>query len=163
MINCGTPWSQTFTYDTFGNITKSGSISFVPGYSATTNQFTNIPGVTVSYDANGNLLTDNLNSYTWDAYGNMATVNTGSAIVTATYDALGRMVENNAGGTYTEIIYGPTGKKLATATGLTFIKAFIALPGGAKAQRGWKRPARPVSFQGGCRQKEDRPPGGHHF
>ena len=24
------------------------------------------PGVTVSYDANGKLLTDNFNSYTWD-------------------------------------------------------------------------------------------------
>jgi RHS repeat-associated protein len=63
----------------------------------------------------------------------MLTVNTGSATVTATYDALGRMVENNAGGSYTEIIYGPTGKKLATCNGLTLVKAFIALPGGAKA------------------------------
>ena len=54
-------------------------------------------------------------------------------LLTAIYDALGRMVENNAGGSYTEIIYGPTGKKLATANGTTLIKAFIALPGGAKA------------------------------
>jgi RHS repeat-associated protein len=131
--NCGSLWSQTFTYDSFGNITKNGNSSFIPGYSPTTNQFTSIPGVTVRYDANGNLLTDNLNSYTWDAYGDMATVNNGSAIVTATYDAMGRMVENNAGGTYTQIVYGPNGKKLATANGQTLVKAFIALPGGAKA------------------------------
>jgi hypothetical protein len=54
-----------FAYDSFGNITKSGSSLFAPTYS-TTNQFT-ISGVTVSYDADGNLLTDNLNNtYTWD-------------------------------------------------------------------------------------------------
>jgi RHS repeat-associated protein len=131
--NCGVLWTQNFTYDSFGNITKAGSSAFAPTYSFTTNQFTAIPGRSVKYDTNGNLLTDNLNSYTWDAYGNMSTVNTGSATVTATYDALGRMVENNAGGKYIQIIYGPNGKKLATATGQTLVKAFIALPGGAKA------------------------------
>jgi RHS repeat-associated protein len=131
--NCGTPWSQTFTYDPFGNITKNGTLSFIPGYSPTTNQFTTIPGRNVSYDGNGNLLTDNLNTYTWDVFGHMSTVSTGSATVTATYDALGRMVENNAGGSYTEFVYGPTGAKLAKVNGTTLIKAFVALPGGAKA------------------------------
>ena len=132
---CGSIWQQNFTYDSFGNITKSGSLTFTPNYSSsTTNQFTSIPGVTVKYDANGNLLTDNLNTYTWDPnWGNMLTVNTGLATVTATYDALGRMVENNAGGTYSEFIYGPTGAKLAKVNGTTLIKAFVALPGGAKA------------------------------
>jgi RHS repeat-associated protein len=109
-------------------------LAFAPLYSSTTNQFTSIPGVTVSYDGNGNLLTDNLNSYTWDAYGSMATVTpSGGATVTITYDALGRMVENNAGGTYTEFVYGPTGAKLAKVNGTTLIKALVALPGGAKA------------------------------
>ena len=60
-------------------------------------------------------------------------MSTGSATVTATYDALDRMVENNAGGGHTEFIYGPTGAKLAKANALTLIKAFVALPGGAKA------------------------------
>jgi RHS repeat-associated protein len=109
-------------------------LAFAPNYSPATNQFTSIPGVTVSYDANGNLLTDNLNTYTWDPYwGNMLTVNNGSAVVTATYDALGRMVESNAGGTYSEFVYGPTGVKLAKVNGTTLINAFVALPGGAKA------------------------------
>jgi RHS repeat-associated protein len=133
--SCGSLWAQTFTYDLFGNITKSGNVTFNPLYSATQNQFTSIPGVTSPYyDQNGNLVKDNLNTYTWDPnWGNMLTVNTGSTTVTATYDALGRMVENNAGGTYTELIYGPTGAKVATANGTTLIKAFVALPGGAKA------------------------------
>ena len=107
---------------------------FSPTYSPTTNQFTSIPGVTVKYDADGNLLTDNLNSYASVPYwGNMLTVSNGSTTVTATYDALGRMVENNAGGTYTEFVYGPTGAKLAKVNGTTLIKAFVALPGGAEA------------------------------
>jgi RHS repeat-associated protein len=131
--NCGAIWTQNFTYDAFGNITKTGNSQFMPGYSPTQNQFTSIPGRNVSYDGDGNLLTDNLNTYTWDVYGRMSTVNTGSATVTAIYDALGRMVENNAGGSYTEFIYGPTGVKLAQVNGSTLIKAFVALPGGAKA------------------------------
>ncbi len=43
------------------------------------------------------------------------------------------MVENNAGGTWTEFVYGPTGAKLAKCNGQTLVKAFVALPGGAKA------------------------------
>jgi RHS repeat-associated protein len=130
---CGSIWQQNFSYDSFGNITKSGSLAFAPLYSSTTNQFTSLPGVTPKYDANGNLLTDNLNSYTWDTFGSMVTVTAGSSTVTNTYDAFGRMVENNAGGAYTEFLWGPTGAKLAKVRGTTLIKAFIALPGGASA------------------------------
>ena len=35
-----TVWQQTFTYDAFGNIKKSGTSTFQPTYSASTNQFT---------------------------------------------------------------------------------------------------------------------------
>jgi RHS repeat-associated protein len=91
------------------------------------------PPITPKYDSNGNLLTDNLNTYTWNAYGQLSTASNGSTTMTNTYDALGRMVENYNGSTYTEFVYGPTGKKLVTANGTTLIKAFIALPGGAKA------------------------------
>jgi hypothetical protein len=43
------------------------------------------------------------------------------------------MVENNAGGAYSEFVYGPTGAKLAKVNGTALIKAFVGLPGGAKA------------------------------
>src|SRR5206468_4302287 len=57
--NCGTAASQTFSYDPFGNINKSGSPnSFQPTYSAATNQMTNIAGFTPTYDANGNVTND---------------------------------------------------------------------------------------------------------
>jgi hypothetical protein len=84
--NCGALWGQNFTYDAFGDINKSvpagsNGLTFAPVYTSA-NQFYSIPGVTVKYDTNGNLLTDNLNTYTWDGYGKMATVSTGSTTVT---------------------------------------------------------------------------------
>ena len=79
-VNCGTGWAQNFSYDAFGNIAKtvpSGSTgsAFSPTYSSATNQFTSIPGVTPGYDGDGRLLTDNVNTYTWDPWGDLATVN----------------------------------------------------------------------------------------
>jgi RHS repeat-associated protein len=126
--NCGTPWSQTFTYDSFGNISKSGTSTFLPVYSSSTNQFASIPGVNVRYDANGELLTDNLNTYTWNVYSNPITVNSTSLI----YDAFGQMVEQQNGSAYTEILYSPVGKT-ALMNGQTLSKAFVNLPGGATA------------------------------
>jgi RHS repeat-associated protein len=128
-VDCGTAWQQLFTYDSFGNVTKTGTGTFTPGYSATQNQFTSIPGVTVKYDSNGNLLADNLNNYTWDPnWGNPASINTTTLI----YDALGRMAEQQNGSTYTEILYSPVGKT-ALMNGQTLAKAFINLPSGATA------------------------------
>jgi len=49
-VDCGSSWQQLFTYDSFGNITKTGTSSFVPIYSATQNQFTSIPGANLQYD-----------------------------------------------------------------------------------------------------------------
>jgi len=62
--NCGTAASQTFSYDPFANISKSGSpYQFQPTYSAATNRFATIPGTTPSYDANGNVLSDGSHTY----------------------------------------------------------------------------------------------------
>lgn len=131
-VDCGSSkWQQLFTYDAFGNISKSGTSSFLPTYSTSppTNQFTAIPGVTAPYyDANGNLTKDNLNTYTWDAYGNMLSVDA----VSATYDAFGHVVEQYNGSAYTQILYSPVGKT-ALMSGTTLTKAFVYLPGGGTA------------------------------
>ena len=54
-VNCGTSWAQTFAYDAFGNINKSGSMSFQPTYPPTTNRITGAP---YAYDANGSMTND---------------------------------------------------------------------------------------------------------
>ncbi|MDP9262810.1 MAG: RHS repeat-associated core domain-containing protein, partial [Acidobacteriota bacterium] len=128
-VNCGPVWSQTFSYDAFGNISKSGTSSFQPTYSSATNRMTSLPGFTPTYDANGNLLNDSLHTYTWDAEGRPVTVDS----VSLTYDALGRMAEQNRSGVYSQIVYAPTGSKLAIMSGQTLQKAFVPLLAGAQA------------------------------
>jgi RHS repeat-associated protein len=125
--NCGTPWNQTYTFDPFGNITKSGTISFQPGYDQTKNWFTSLPGL--SYDNNGNLKNDSFHQYTWDSENNPLSIDS----VNVTFDALGRMIEQARGSSYTQIIYSPTGGKLALMNGQSLQKAFVGLPGGAAA------------------------------
>jgi RHS repeat-associated protein len=128
--SCGSVWAQTFSYDAFGNIGKSGSQSFMPTYSAATNQMTSIGSFTPSYDSNGNLRGDGpYNTYSWDGEGNLAALN-GNA---ETYDALNRRVEQYNGTAYTEIVYGPAGNKLALMNGQTATKVFAPLSGGATA------------------------------
>jgi RHS repeat-associated protein len=125
--NCGSVWSQTFGYDAFGNITKSGSSSFQPTYSSSTNRMVTLPGFTPTYDANGNVLTDSLHTYAWDSAGRPVTIDS----VSLTYDALGRMVEQNRSGTYTQIVYASRAHKLALYNGQTLQKAIVPLGGNA--------------------------------
>ena len=127
--NCGTNWSQSFGYDPFGNITKSGNSSFQALYSTSTNHVTNIAGFTPTYDGDGNILTDPSHNYGWDSAGKAVTVDS----VNLTYDALGRMVEQNRSGVRTQFVYGPDGRKLAIYNGQTLQKAFVPIPGGSQA------------------------------
>ena len=127
--DCGSIWSQTFSFDAFGNINKAGNSSFSASYSPSTNRMTTIGSSTPTYDANGNVTNDFLHTYAWDAEGHPVTIDG----IGATYDALGRMVEQNRSGTYTEIAYAPTGEKIALLSGQTLQRAFVSLPGGATA------------------------------
>jgi RHS repeat-associated protein len=133
-VNCGSSiWTQTFGYDVFGNISKSGSSSFLAGYvlanGSTNNEIQSLPGVTVTYDADGRLTNDGTHSYAWDSEGKMVSVDT----TTITFDALGRMVEKSVSGTYTQIVYSPLGVKYATMSAQTLQKAFVPLPLGSTA------------------------------
>jgi len=127
--NCGSGWSQTFSYDAFGNINKSGTSSFQPTYSYLTNHMTQIGSSSPTYDSNGNVTNDFLHTYAWDAENAPVTVDN----VSLTYDALGHVVEQNRSGVYTQVVYAPSGEKLALMSGQSLQKAFVPLPAGATA------------------------------
>jgi RHS repeat-associated protein len=134
-VDCGaSKWQQNFTYDAFGNITKTVPVggtgnSFQPTYSTATNRITSLPGFTPTYDGDGDVTSDSLHTYTWDANGNSITVDG----IGLTFDAADRMVEQNRSGALTEIVYAPTGQKFALMNGVTLQKAFVPLPGQAVA------------------------------
>jgi RHS repeat-associated protein len=130
-------WNQAFTYDAFGNITKTTNgpgVGFGPTYDTSKNWITNLPGKTTTTDNNGQMTYDGVHNYTWDAEGKMHSVDAIPATCSTsgeclTYDALGRMVEKTVGSTYMQIVYGPQGR-FATMNGqTTLVSAFIPLPG----------------------------------
>jgi RHS repeat-associated protein len=167
--NCGTPWSQSFSYDPFGNITKSGSITWMPGYNQSTNRYT-LGGT--SYDSNGNLLNDSFHSYAWDANNHPVTITSPNGSTTCgttgvtclTYDAMRRMVEKNVAGTFSEIEYGPTGKVAVMNGHTTQLQAYVPLPGGEVLSPGpdtfwhtdWLGSARLATSAGGRTATFDR-------
>jgi RHS repeat-associated protein len=134
-VNCGTIWGQNFTYDAFGNITKtvlsgSSGTSFQPTYATpSTNRIASLPSFTPTYDPNGNLTKDPQHQYGWDSEGRPVTIDS----VSLTYDALDRMVEQNSAGIYTQIVYDPMGDKFGLMNGQTLKKAFAPLPDGGIA------------------------------
>lgn len=151
--NCGaSTWSQTFSYDPFGNITKTvptgaTGMSFQPSYDYTnnTNRITSSPfSYTSTNDPNGkngNMTADNSHAYSWDTENKLTAIDSGlSNGICQTYDALGRVVEQDKGSacttsptSSTEIVYDPSGAKLALMNGSSLVKAFVPLPGGAEA------------------------------
>jgi RHS repeat-associated protein len=142
--NCGTTiFNQNFTYDPFGNITKtvpngSTGTAFQPNYDYTnyTNRMTSTP---FTYNNNNGALTnDGSHAYGWDTNNRLSTVDSGgSGGLCITYDALDRVVEQATGSTcstsYKQIVYSPGGAKLALMNSSTLLNAFISLPGGAQA------------------------------
>ena len=134
-------WAQTFGYDPFGNINKTGNSSFNPSYSSTTNRMMQIGSSTPTYDANGNVTNDFLHTYAWDANGRPVTVDG----VGVTYDALGRMVEQNRSGAHTQKIYSPTGFQMQIVNGQTSVYSFSPMPGGGATV--WSAPAGTIYYR----------------
>src|SRR5438132_13702647 len=136
-VDCGSKWQQTFSYDQFGNITKTGSLNWACAtcYNGR-NQYNSTLAPSISYDSDGHLLNDTFYQYTWDVYGHPSTIGPATGTITCgtsgtclTYDANGNMVEKNVSGVYTEILYSPIGKT-ATMNGQTAISAYLPLPAG---------------------------------
>ncbi len=122
--NCGSAWSQSFSYDAFGNLGKSGTISFQPTYNSATNHYATLPSGTPAYDANGNVTNDGFFTYNWDADGKNTQIQ-GSG--TVTYDALGRLAEEPTIG-YRQPVYSPIGQQLGAVSSISLrrIRGYLA-------------------------------------
>lgn len=124
-MSCGSVAGQTFTYDPFGNISKSGSpFTFQPIYSTATNHIASVGGCAPTYDANGNPLNNCLHTYTWDSKGRIASVDG----VTITYDAMSREVELSFP---SELMYLPDGSRVLFK-GQVARRGVFNLPGGVQ-------------------------------
>jgi RHS repeat-associated protein len=97
-FNATTLGNLTYSYDSLGRRTQVGG-SFaqtgLPGSitSATydaANELTNWNGTTISYDLNGNMLSDGTSSFSWNARNQVATLNS----VSLQYDGFGRRTKN---------------------------------------------------------------------
>jgi len=131
-LNCGALWNTSYSYspDYAGNVTKSGSASFAPGYIPSNNRML----APFTYDASGRLLHDATlgQDYTYDARGNMLSY-AGNQIAT---DAFGQKVEKTVGATKTYFLYTPIGS-VGTFSSLTgAVVARLPLPGGTSTSSG---------------------------
>jgi hypothetical protein len=121
--NCGSIWSQTFSFDPLSNLSKFGTISFNPGFTRSGPNGPMNQANIGTYDADGNLTTDTEHYYAYDPDGDLYQIDS----MLFNYDALDRMVEQGSNGSYTQIVYGPGGGKLALMNGQTLGKGFVPL------------------------------------
>ena len=103
----------TYQYDTAGNRVSlsrnNGTASLLPNAVASAtydaaNEQTAFAGATLTYDSNGNLTNDGVNTYHWDAWNRLIGISGGSTASFA-YDSLGRRVSKTINGTNTQFAY----------------------------------------------------------
>ena len=108
--------TYTYTYDRYGNrwsqTASSGtSFNFSASYNAATNQI-NTSGY--SYDAAGNMANDGINTYQYDAEGNILSVNGGGTAGQYVYDAMNRRVWVENGSATYEYAYDSAGRRVSS-------------------------------------------------
>ncbi|MDP3089954.1 MAG: RHS repeat-associated core domain-containing protein [Nitrospira sp.] len=103
----------TYTYDAAGNrfsaTRTNGTASLLPNPVASTaydaaNEQTQFAGAVLTYDNNGNLTSDGLNTYQWDARNRLIGMS-GGATASFAYDPLGRRASKTINGTNTQFAY----------------------------------------------------------
>ncbi len=105
-LSDNTLWSQTYTYDRWGNMSCSGTgLCTSMSYNASNNnQLSSVGLASVTYDAAGNLTQDSSSvpphSYQWDAEGHIRSIDSGTT-ANMTFNALGwRVYRSNAARSY---------------------------------------------------------------
>jgi RHS repeat-associated protein len=103
----------TYTYDAAGNrssvLRSNGTATLLPdpvpsaSYDAA-NEQTQFAGGALTYDANGNLISDGVNTYQWDARNRLSGIS-GSVAASFVYDPLGRRFGKTINGVTTQFVY----------------------------------------------------------
>jgi RHS repeat-associated protein len=126
--------SQDWDYDGLGNwdsLTTDGGSAQTRGHNKQ-NEITSIAGAsTPTYDAQGNLLTDETGKqFVYDAWNRLVIVKTsgGSTLATYRYDALGRRVRETRGGTTTDLYYSDEWQVLEERVGGNAVKSYVWSP-----------------------------------
>lgn len=116
--------NQTFTYDVAGNrLSLSGASSATYTYSQTSNRLMSVSGAngrSYGYDANGSVLSDGLNTLSYDTRGRL---NRAAANVTTDYkvNALGQRIRKTNGEGDTVYHYDRQGRLIAESTASGFV------------------------------------------
>ncbi|MGH8321682.1 MAG: RHS repeat domain-containing protein [Gammaproteobacteria bacterium] len=113
--------SQSYGYDANGNRnteTLNGTNTTL-NIAATSNQLASLSGgqnKTYQYDANGNLISDGTNTYTYDDTNRLASVTTSSGADTYQYNGLGQRIEKTVGSATTVYVYDEAGHLIGEYT-----------------------------------------------
>ena len=102
-----------YTYDTAGNRTSltrtNGTASLLPNTVASAtydaaNEQTQFAGATLTYDQNGNLTNDGVNTYVWDARNRLVSMS-GGVTASFSYDPLGRRTSKTINSVASQFLY----------------------------------------------------------
>ncbi len=102
----------TYAYDAAGRVIAEGGTLAQTGLPAAVssgayndgNQLTQWNNSTLTYDANGSLVSDGSNTYQWDARNRLASL-TGSSSAAVQYDAVGRRQAKAIGSSQTNFLF----------------------------------------------------------
>jgi RHS repeat-associated protein len=102
----------TYNYDAAGQVTAKGGTLATTGLPTAVsgntfnadNAMTGFNGTALGYDANGNLISDGTNTYTWDARNHLSAISGGSA-ASFVYDGFGRRAQKAISGISTQFLY----------------------------------------------------------
>ncbi|MCB1784579.1 MAG: RHS repeat protein, partial [Alphaproteobacteria bacterium] len=126
--------SVTYTYDATSNrLSRDDGTSVSTSVPSTSNRISAVGSDSYSYDASGHITDDGVNTYGWNAAGELATVNTTGGVYT--YDSQRRRSKKVAGGTTTYYSYGPGGLLYGEydSSG-NFVREYVYLNGAPLAQ-----------------------------
>jgi YD repeat-containing protein len=99
-----------YGYDAMGNRTGTLLNGVAAAYTPNNlNEYTSVGGVARTYDADGNLLSDGADAYTYDVLGRLTSVTAPGGTTTYTYDALGNRASSTTGSQVTRYLNDPTG------------------------------------------------------